>query len=74
MSALRRAFRLEKRLSVEKPPSVKKPWRRTIADPARPESQTLISARNLLGCHGISSVKEGLGRNRFGSSPLSNGS
>jgi hypothetical protein len=73
MSALRRAFRLEKRLSVERP-SVKKPWQRTIADPARPESQTLISARNLLGCHGISSVKEGLGRNRFGSSPLSNGS
>jgi hypothetical protein len=74
MSALRRAFRLEKRPSVRKHRSVKKLWRRAIVDPARPESQTLISAWNLLGCHGISSVKKGLGRNRFGSSPLSNGS
>ena len=43
--------------------------------PSPPSPQTLISERNLLGCHGISSVKEGLGRPqiRFGSSPLSNG-
>ncbi|MEH2562598.1 hypothetical protein V1289_002225 [Bradyrhizobium sp. AZCC 2289] len=42
---------------------------------SRPDQQTLISVRNLLACHGVSSVKEGLGRpqNRFGSSPLSNG-
>jgi hypothetical protein len=35
----------------------------------------LISRRNLLGCHGFSSAKEGLGRPqiRIGSSPLSNG-
>jgi hypothetical protein len=41
----------------------------------RPSPQALISGRNLLGCHGISSVKEGLGRPqiRFGSSSLSNG-
>ena len=52
----------------------KKPLRGAIAVP-RACPQTLISGRNLLGCHGISSVKEGLGRpqNRFGSSPLSNG-
>jgi hypothetical protein len=41
MSALRRAF------PREKPP------RRTIADPALPLAQTLISRWNLLGCHGI---------------------
>jgi hypothetical protein len=41
MSALRRAFRLEK------------PPHRTIADPALPMAQTLISRRNLLGCHGF---------------------
>jgi hypothetical protein len=64
MSAFRRAFRLEKRL------------RGTIADAAYPKPQTLISRWSLLGCHGISSVKEGLGRpkNRFGSSLLNNGS
>jgi hypothetical protein len=50
MSAFRRAFRLEKRL------------RGTIADAAYPKPQTLISRWSLLGCHGISSVKEGLGR------------
>jgi len=46
----------------------------TTAIPRR-SRQTLFSGRNLLGCHGISSVKEGLGRpqNRFGSSSLSNG-
>ena len=33
-----------------------RPWRGTSAVPARPGSQTLISVRNLLGCHGISSV------------------
>ena len=32
------------------------PVRAAIADPARPRSQTLSSARNLVGCHGISSV------------------
>jgi hypothetical protein len=47
MSALRRAFRLEK------------PLRGTIADAAHPKPQTLISRWNLLGCHGISSVKNG---------------
>src|SRR5260370_26103830 len=63
ISALRRAIRLEK------------PLQGTIADPARPGSQTLISRWNLVGCHGTSSVKRGLGRplKRFGSSPLSNG-
>jgi hypothetical protein len=42
---------------------------------SRRSPQTLFSGRNLLGCHGFSSVKEGLGRpqNRFGSSSLSNG-
>ena len=48
MSTLCRAFR------VEKPPI--RTRRGTIADPARPQSQTLISRRNLVGCHGISSV------------------
>ena len=33
----------------------------------RPSPQTLISAWNLLGCHGISSVKKGLGRPQTGS-------
>jgi hypothetical protein len=61
MSALRRTFRLEKRASA------KKALRRTNADPRRPKPQTLISARNLLGCHGISSVKCGLGRPSTGS-------
>jgi hypothetical protein len=52
------------------------PRRRMIADPVWPESHPLISRWNMKGCHGISSVKWGLGRppNRFGSSPLSNGS
>jgi hypothetical protein len=40
ISALRRAFRLEK------------PLQGTIADPARPGWQTLISRWNLMGCHG----------------------
>jgi hypothetical protein len=61
MSALRRAFRLEKRDSVTRA------LRRTNTDPRRPKPQTLISARNLLGCHGISSVKCGLGRPPTGS-------
>jgi hypothetical protein len=30
----------------------------TTADPTRPKGQTLVSARNLLGCHRVSSVKE----------------
>jgi len=42
MSALRRAF------PVEKPA--------LIADPRRPKPQTLSSAWDLVGCHGISSV------------------
>jgi hypothetical protein len=67
MSALRRAFRLEKRFSVEKPIRLKKTWQGTMTDPRRPKPQTLISARNLLGCHGISSVKWGLGRPPTGS-------
>ena len=45
MPTLRRAFRLEK------------PIRGAIAGSGRPESQALISAWDLLGCHGISSVK-----------------
>ena len=62
ISALRRAF------------PAKKPLRRRDRR-FSPGLQTLISGRNLLGCHGISSAKEGLGRpqTRFGSSPLSNG-
>src|SRR5437867_1828637 len=47
ISRLRRAICLEK------------PVQGTIADPARPGSQTLISRWNLVGCHGISSVKKG---------------
>ena len=43
---LRRAFRLEK------------PLQGRTADPDYSRPQTLISARNFLGCHGISSVKE----------------
>ncbi len=64
ISAHRRAVRLEK------------PLQGTIADPARPGPQTLISRWNLVGCHGTSSVKKrGRGRplKRFGSSPLTNG-
>jgi len=38
-----------------------------IADPGRPKPQTLISRRNLVACHGISSVKKGLGRPKTGS-------
>jgi hypothetical protein len=55
MSAFRRTFRLEK------------PLRGTIADAAHPKPQTLISRWNLLGCHGIASVKEGFGRPQTGS-------
>jgi hypothetical protein len=44
MSALRRAFRLEK------------PVQGTISGPSRPISQALSSTWNLLRCHGISSV------------------
>src|SRR5882757_5618304 len=44
MSALRRAFRLEK------------PVQGTISGPSRPILQALSSTWNLLGCHGISSV------------------
>jgi hypothetical protein len=40
---------------------------RKIADPGRPKPQTLISRRNLVACHGISSVKKGLGRPKTGS-------
>jgi len=42
---------------------------------SRPTRHPLFSRRNLLGCHRISDVKEGLGRPqfRFGSSSLSNG-
>jgi hypothetical protein len=39
----------------------KKPLRGATAVP-RPRRQPLFSRRNLLGCHDISSVKEGLGR------------
>jgi hypothetical protein len=46
---------------------VEKPLRGTVAAPARPTSQPLISRRNVLGCHGISSVKWGLGRPKTGS-------
>jgi len=62
ISALRRAF------PAQKP--------RTGAITASgPAPRPLISRRNLLGCHGISSAKKGFGRPqiRFGSSPLSNG-
>ena len=38
------------------------PRRRRIADPVWPESHPLISRWNMKGCHGISSVKWGLGR------------
>src|ERR1700737_3935137 len=55
MSALRRAFRLEK------------PLRGTIADAAHPKPQTLISRWNLVGCHGISSVIGGLAGPQTGS-------
>jgi hypothetical protein len=44
----------------------KKPLRGTIVIP-RARLQPLISGRNLLGCHGFSSVKEGLGRPKTGS-------
>jgi hypothetical protein len=65
MSTLCRAFPVEKP-SFEKP-WFERPWRGMIADPARPKPQTLISVRNLVGCHGISSVKWGLGRPQTGS-------
>jgi hypothetical protein len=52
--ALRRAF------------PAKKPRTGTIAA-SSPASRPLISGRNLLGCHGISSAKEGLGRPQPGS-------
>jgi hypothetical protein len=60
--------------AFRQPFPAKKPSQGVIAVP-RPNQQTLISVRNLPGCHGVSSVKKGLGRpqNRFGSSPLSNG-
>ena len=48
MSALRRAFPLEKRRSN------RKPRRGTIADPACPTIATPDFRWNLLGCHGIS--------------------
>src|SRR5437879_3114037 len=54
ISALRRAF------------PAKKPQAGTIA-PSVPASRPLISGRNLLGCHGNSSAKEGLGRPQPGS-------
>ena len=54
ISALRRAF------------PAKKPRTGTIAA-SGPASRPLISGRNLLGCHGISSAKEGLGRPQPGS-------
>ena len=54
ISALRRAFPAEK------------PRTGTIAA-SGPASRPLISRRNLLGCHGISSAKEGLGRPQPGS-------
>jgi hypothetical protein len=52
----------------------KKPLHDAIAI-SRPTRHPLFSRRNLLGCHRISDVKEGLGRPqfRFGSSLLSNG-
>ena len=37
----------------------KLPNARTIADPARPRGQTLVSAWNLLGCHRVSSMTRG---------------
>ena len=54
ISALRQAF------------PAKKPRTGTIAA-SGPASRPLISGRNLLGCHGISSAKEGLGRPQPGS-------
>jgi hypothetical protein len=54
ISALRRAF------------PAKKPLRGMNAVP-RPSPHPLFSGRNLLGCHGISSVKKGLGRPKTGS-------
>jgi hypothetical protein len=54
ISALRRAF------------PAKKPRTGTIAA-FGPASRPLISGRNLLGCHGISSAKDGLGRPQPGS-------
>jgi hypothetical protein len=60
--------------AFRQPFPAKKPSQGAIAV-SRPAQQTLISVRNLLACHGVSSVKEGLGRpkTRFGASPLSNG-
>jgi hypothetical protein len=55
MSALRRAFPVEKPFPAEKP-ILFKAWRGTIADPGRPPPKILISRWNLVGCHGISSV------------------
>jgi hypothetical protein len=54
ISALRRAFPAER------------PRQGTITA-SGPASRPLISRRNLLGCHGISSAKEGLGRPQTGS-------
>jgi hypothetical protein len=54
ISALRRSF------------PAKKPLRGAIVIPCAC-LQPLISGRNLLGCHGFSSVKEGLGRPKTGS-------
>ena len=55
ISALRRAFPAEK------------PRARHDCRSLRPASRPLISGWNLLGCHGISSAKEGLGRPQPGS-------
>jgi hypothetical protein len=41
--------------------------RQTMATASRPGAQTLIFRRNWLGCHGISSVKEGLASPKIGS-------
>jgi hypothetical protein len=54
ISAPRRAF------------PAKKPLRGATAV-SRPRRQPLFSGRNLLGCHGISNVKVGLGRPQTGS-------
>jgi hypothetical protein len=66
MSALRRAFPVEKPFPVEG----------TIAELARPVAQIQSSTWDLVDCHGISGVKWGLGRPKTGSAlqPLSNGS
>jgi hypothetical protein len=52
--------------ALRRPFPAKKPLRGTTAVP-RPRRQPLFSGRNVLGCHGISSVKKGLGRPQTGS-------